>query len=204
MSPKQIADLISRTRRSAYQENKGQVRFRGEFSDTQDREAWATLLSDGSPFLNDVVVRDIASDAQYEAEDLPETGTVIRFVLTKPTSDHVAHLFSAAALPIIEREIDDVRLFRIAGFEKNEEFATYRAFFRQWDDVEGQIPRTNPELTDPRRFSKDFSGDDLVREDIRPWLLNDPPEKQGDFFDQWALIAGKYVLASLARRRGQI
>lgn len=200
MTPNQLADLIERTSVRAYQEGRRRVTFVGTFADNDDQQSWATLLRDGNQFLEEITLRELEFDGSYDPENMPPVGTEFRAVLQKPAPDAVANLLLPPAIDILLDDLNHVRLVRVAKFSKEHEFSTFRAFFRPWDEANGVLPKVNPALPDARQFSRDFTGNGIVPEDVRPWLLHSPPQEESRTFVSWQNLATERLLGALADR----
>jgi hypothetical protein len=88
----------------------------------------------------------------------------------------------------------------IADMAADATFATYRGRVEAWTlDPPAPFAASEP-LPDPRTCASDFTQDNAVPADIRPWLLRVDPATASAAYTTWRAAAAPRLLASLADR----
>lgn len=204
MTPKQLAELITRTALQGVREGIDLATFRGRFESDEDRDAWAELLRQVPDFLQSIDVKEVDTDADYVADDLPPVGDEFRVVLRKEKFEGVVSiLLSRSFRTIIESRdrIEEFETVAIADLDPESAFATYSQRFVPWDNVKLEAFEGRAPLPDPRALVTDFLDPTFVPADLRHWLAVDlPPKIANEFVDDWRGLAAQRVMAAIVDR----
>lgn len=195
--PSEFASIAARTGVVALDERADYLVLRGTLDDEELRHLWIELRANRPGYIESISIVHSETDLKLEDDAAPDSGDVFRITVTKHVVENELRLFFAASLTSQLDSLVSYNRVAIADLREGEAFASEKARFQLWT-IEPAEPFAESEpFTDPRIFTRDFSGRDVVPSDIRPWLLRTPPCTEGQSYRIWRRAASRALLAAL-------
>lgn len=200
-TPSQLADLILRSApQGEIDERDDAASFATALGDAALRAEWLSLAGSPPPFVTGITIKIGDSDGDLDADRPVAAGDTFQVRIAKKVEHDVLLLFFADGYPDNVEAHGDVAHVRVAAMPTDGTFATYRTRFEAWTADPPAEFAPSEKLPDPRIYASDFTQQNAVPQDIRPWLLRAAPQEESDIFAAWRLIAARKLLASLADR----
>lgn len=201
-SPNDIVELILETHggtEANIDERVGSLVFQAEISNQDLLGRWLTLKEGCPPFLQAVTINSADTDAEVTAGYSPIENEIIRVTLLKTTNDDQICIFFGENLSKLTTSLD-VSSVRIADLPDNGTFTTERTRFCKWVENPASEHNCSEPLSDPRNYSRDFTGQAYLPKDIRPWLIRTKPEEESSTFIAWQKLAARKLMAVIANQ----
>jgi hypothetical protein len=196
-SPSDLASLAKKTGGTELDERSDLLIIRGALDDKGIRDEWLRLRATPPDYIVSISISDSETDLKLEDDAPPDAGDVFRIIVSKRVVENELRLFFAASLSSHLNILESCNRVAISELRDGEVFASEKARFQLWS-VDPADPYAESEpLTDPRVFAHDFSGKQVVPNDIRPWLLRTPPRIEGEAYRIWRRAASRSILAAL-------
>jgi hypothetical protein len=161
---------------------------------------WVELLATPPDYIGAIDVTTKGSDDSFDPAAVPTPGTEFRITVRKV---EVAGELRMLLNPWTRNwwdSLDSVEHVRIAEMTPDATFTTCRSRFQTWT-ADTTAPFAPVEaLRDPRSFSQDFTGDEAVVADLRPWIAVSRPAATSATYRAWKALAVCRLLAALADR----
>jgi len=202
-SPNDIAELILETHGGAeanIDERVGSLVFQAEISNQDLIDRWLALKEVCPSFLQAVTINSADTDAEVTADYSPVDNEKIRVTLLKATNDDQTCIFFGGSISKLRESLNGVSSVRIADLPDNGTFTTERTRFCKWIISQASDHNCSELLSDPRNYSRDFTGQNHLPKDIRPWLIRTKPEEESSAFTAWQKITARKLMAVLANQ----
>lgn len=200
-TPTDIAELLRQTAGAVepITESADQVSVKSSLTDAKLRLAWLRLRSRPPAFIERVTIRYDGSDAELDDDDEAQPSQRFIITLNKTPDDRALRLFFGRSLtdklaPALA-EVDHVL---VADMGAGEPFTTYRSRYQKWTDAPPEAYRPHEALPNPKKFTRDFTQNGAVPDDLRPWLEDERPKTPGIAYMAWQDLAAPRLLAAIA------
>ncbi|MCS0501588.1 hypothetical protein [Ancylobacter mangrovi] len=201
MNPRDVANLLIATAtENDIDERPNLLILRAALADDDLRARWLRLRAAPPSYIAAVTITEADGDGQLESDAEPGPEEFFRISVSKRQVAGRLCLFLARSMTRWEKDLATVDHVFIADMEPHETFSTYRNRLQLWtnDEPEGFAP--SEPLPDPRSYVSDFTGRMLVPGDVRPWLIRGAPERVGETYAVWGILAARRLLAALSDR----
>ncbi len=201
MTPTQIAKLISETTAVGPRDELAtHLTMRANFKSEQNRNLWLNLIKLDLDFITGVTIKYVDTDIEISKNELLDDEEEFQIVIGKKTSANNLYLFFGDSLKKNQDALPNKDVIFVADIGTTDTFSTYRNRFTLWtEDAVSDYPPVEP-LSDPRKYSRDFTGSAAVPDDIRPWLIRSKPETQSTAYEAWRSLASRKLIAVVAEQ----
>lgn len=200
MTPTELSELINETDTITIDERQQVVVIVARLTEEGNRKHWLEVVANKPKFLTEAKIVYAESDEEYSGEEVPSDQDLFNIAFTKVENDRELHLLFETSLEKHALALPNVERVRIANFLPAKTFATYGTIFELWDAETSTDFEPHQPLPNPREYVVDFSIENEVPTDIRPWLLLDKPDSASTAFNQWEKLARKPLIASISER----
>lgn len=200
-SPSEIAELLAETCDGVEIDERFNILVSQVVLDNKlIREKWLHLVSNPPEYLTSITINGLDTDAELTDEYEPIHNELFRLTLLKKMTDDQICMFFGSEIHRIEAQLSTVSSVRVATLSDNGTFTTERSRYCKWVLDAAENYNCSELLVDPRKFSQDFTNQNHVTEDIRPWIIRSEPVDESDAYLEWKRISSRKLIAALTNQ----
>lgn len=200
MTPHQLAEFIeNNVPYDKIDERPESLFIKTELWDRSLRERWLELRKTRPHYLSNLIIMEADGDSELFEDTTPPKGQEYRITLQKSSNQGHLLFFFPEKVFDFEEQFALAKTVSVAKLKENECFKTFSNEIMPWDEFPRKSKKflTEEIFYDSRHYTKDFTGQNMVPSDIRPWMHKIEPEVKGAFYDHWRSIASLRLLSAL-------
>jgi len=202
ISPKEIRDsaiALASSTGGSYSETPQALQVNGVFTE-QSLAQWqrVALGLEESEMGTLSAIDSLGDTVDLTTAHADELIDQVRLQLRKTQRDGAAYFFFSSYLSVLfeDKERSSDTLVTLVA----EEFAPFRAVscaFSIWDKANPALPADVISPIDPRKFTRDLTGQGTVPNAVGFYLLGEEPNEKSDVFQAWAKTTVQYLPLTL-------